>query len=291
MAKKFIPDGDVEFAQMARNFAARVSKESARFHLPQADAQAIAQAVAEFAQAHSANVHRHTRSSATAMRKNEARAVAERLIRKAATLIRVNEQISAADKVLVAVREKPAKLRKRDCPQTQPVLFLKGAKRGWEVADHLHRIRFSDGPRTLSQSKPEGAARLELWVDVISRGAPVPDAPSQRYGAHPLYLRSYSRSPIDVDYPKFAGPVQVIYWARWASATGETGPFSRPLAVPVDAFATQPALPDRTSRALGEQQTVFVTAVRRELPDHVKPMDTLQTESNRLLTNDLADAA
>jgi hypothetical protein len=83
------------------------------------------------------------------------------------------------------------------------------------------------------------------------------------------------------------------------------GPFSRTLAVPVDAFSTQPALPDRTSgtgrggRALPEprQQTVVVTTLRRELPDHVTPMDALQSESNRLvapaapLSDDIADAA
>ena len=223
-------------------------------HLPEADAQAIAQAVTAFTQAYHANAQRHTRSSATALRKNEARAEAERLIRKAANLIRANEQISAADKVVVGVREKPARLGKRDCPQTRPVLQLVAGKRGWQLCNNRHLIRFADAARPHIQAKPDGAARLELWVDVIPIGELAPDAPSQRFGAHPLYLRSYSRSPIDVDYPKFAGPVQVCYWGRWASATGETGPFSRTLAVPVDAFATQPALPDRTSGAAAEQQ-------------------------------------
>jgi len=97
-----------------------------------------------------------------------------------------------------------------------------------------------------------------------------------------------------VDYPKFAGPVQLLYWGRWASATGETGPFSRTLAVPVDAFALQPALPDRTNPAPAEQQTVFVTTVRRKLPDCVKTIDALRAESSRLLpplTEQTADAA
>ncbi|MDQ3441873.1 MAG: hypothetical protein M3478_16140, partial [Planctomycetota bacterium] len=283
MAKKFIPDSDVEFANKARNFAAQVSEDPARYHLPEADAQAIAQAVAAFARAHSANAPRQTRSSATAIRKNTARAEAERLIRKAGNLIRVNEQISAGDKVNVGVREKPTKLRKRDCPQTRPVLRLVAGKRGWEVHNNRHLIRFADSTRAHSEAKPDGAARLELFVGVIPAGEMAPDAPSPRFGGHPMYLRSYSRSPIDVDYPKFAGPVQVVYWGRWASATGETGPFSRTLAVPVDAFAQQPALPDRTNRGLAEQQTVFVTTVRRELPHCVEAVEATAVESSRLL--------
>ena len=293
MAKKFIPDGDVQFAQKARTFANEVSADAARYHLPPADAQAIAAAVAAFIEAHESNRQRHTRSSATAARKNEARAQAERLIRKAAHLIRVNEQISAADKVRVGVREKPARLGKRACPQTPPRLWLIAARHGWQLRDNRHRIRFVDPARGNRQAKPDGAARLELWVDVIPIGEPVPDAPRFRFGAHPLYLRSHSRSPIDVDYPKFAGPVQVLYWGRWASATGETGPFSRTLAVPVDAFSTQPALPDRTNRGAAEP-TVLVTALRppfRELPDLVTPIDTPRAESGRLLSDETtADA-
>ena len=201
--------------------AAQVSQDPARYHIPDADAHAIAQAVEAFAEAHKANRQRHTRSSATAARKNEARAVAEQLIRKAAHLIRVNQQISAGDKVAVGVREKPARLGKRQCPQTPPKLSLVGGQHGWQLRSNRHRIRFVDPARPQSKAKPEGAARLELWVDVIPMGEQPPDRPSSRFGAHPLYLRSYSRSPIDVDYPKFAGPVQVLYWGRWASATGD----------------------------------------------------------------------
>ena len=294
MSKKFIPDGDVEFMQMARNFADRVSQDPALYHLPETDAQAIAQAVAAFAEAHAANAQRHVRSSATALRKNAARAEAERLIRRAGNLIRVNNQISAADKVIVRIAEKPDKLRKRACPQTRPKLYLVAAKRGWQIQNNRHLIRFVDSTRTHSQAKPDGAATLELFVDVIPAGEPAPDYPSHRFGGHPMYLRSYSRSPIDVEYPKFAGPVQVLYWGRWASATGETGPFSRTLAVAVEPFATQPALPDRTSRGAAAEQTVVVTTLRRELPHRIETIDAPHGESSRLpppLPDDAADAA
>jgi hypothetical protein len=291
MSKKFIPDGDVEFAQMASNFANRLTQDHARYHIPEADAQEIAAAVAEFLEAHKVNQQRHVRSSATALRKEEARAVAERLIRKAGNLIRNDERISSADKVVVRIAERPTKLRKRECPQSRPNLYLVAGKRGWQVMSNRHLIRFTDSERTHSEAKPDGAAALELFADVIPSGAPAPGMPSMRYGAHPMYLRSYSRSPMDVDYPKFAEAVQVVYYARWVSATGETGPFSRPLIVPVDAFATQPALPDHhAGRALpAVEQTVFVTTVRRELPDQTVHAEREMPE--RLLPADAADAA
>jgi hypothetical protein len=291
MSKKFIPDSDPEFAIIARNFANKLSKDHARYFIPEADAQAIAEAVTAFLAAHQVNQQRHVRSSATAMRKDETRSVAERLIRKAGNLIRGDERISAADKLIVHIAERPTKLRKRECPQSRPNLHLVAGKRGWQIMNNRHLIRFTDSERDHSEAKPDGAAALELFADVIPSGAPAPGMPSMRYGTHPLYLRSYSRSPIDVDYPKFAGPVQIVYYARWVSATGETGPFSRPLVVPVDAFATQPALPDQhAGRALsGVEQTVFVTTVRRELPDQT--VNDGREGAGRLLPEDAADAA
>jgi hypothetical protein len=219
------------------------------------------------------------------MRKDLARAAAERLIRKAANLIRVNDQISAVDKSLIGVREKPTTLRKRECPKTPPLLRIVGARHGWQICDNQHLIRFADAERPHSRSKPEGADGLDLYVEVIGPGQPIPEAPSELYGWHPKHLGSHARSPIAVQYPKYQHAVRLVYWGRWMKLSGEAGRFSRPLVVGVDAFPTQPALPDRANRAPLEQ-TVFVTTFRRELPDHVRTI-----AAGRLLADENQEAA
>src|SRR5688572_9010974 len=125
MARKFIPDGDSQFALMARNFAVVVGKDHVRYGLAEHDAREIAQAVQTFRDAMAANFNRRTRSMASVARKDETRREAERLIRRAAHLIRANHKLSSADKVLVGVRDRPTGLRRRGCPETAPQLCFK----------------------------------------------------------------------------------------------------------------------------------------------------------------------
>ena len=46
--RRFIPDGDGEFAQVARTFAQRIKNDAQRYALTVDDAQIIEQAVSEF---------------------------------------------------------------------------------------------------------------------------------------------------------------------------------------------------------------------------------------------------
>src|SRR2546428_11525628 len=85
---RFIPDGDSKFADMARNFAQQIKNDPGRFYLSDEDAQRIEQAVVEFRDALAKSLHRFSRSMATTLLKDEARAKAERLVRNYGTLIR-----------------------------------------------------------------------------------------------------------------------------------------------------------------------------------------------------------
>src|SRR5688500_14990871 len=113
------------------------------------------------------------------------------------------------------------------------------------------------------------------------------------------YLRSYTRSPIKVEYPKSERPMRVVYWGRWANATGETGPFSSPLAASFEGSDwSRFALPGPADGAGSPhllEQKVIITSARRELPDRVETIDTLRAESTRALpdktSGKIADAA
>jgi hypothetical protein len=145
----------------------------------------------------------------------------------------------------------------------------------------------------MSGAKPEGAARLELFVDLIPPGEPIPNHPGHRHGGLGFYLRSFTRSPLKVEYPKTDSPMRVVYWGRWASSTGEPGPFSRALVAPIDMmYWSQFALPGPTQNALQGphiEQKVLITSARRELPDCVETIDTLQ--ASRLVSEKTSQAA
>jgi hypothetical protein len=109
--------------------------------------------------------------------------------------------------------------------------------------------------------------RIELFVDLVPPGEPIPTWPGARWGGRTWYLRSFTRSPMTVEYPKCDEPMRVVYWARWADATGATGPWSPTLATRVEGYDA--AL--RPARQLGQPEpTIIITSGLKQLPDLVE---------------------
>ena len=98
-------------------------------------------------------------------------------------------------------------------------------------------------------------------MDLVPPNDPIPDYPGRRHGGMQWYLRSYTRSPIKVEYPKSERPMRVVYWGRWANATGETGPFSKTCEGPVVGWSNAGALEDKRKGS-----RVVVSLRRRALP-------------------------
>ncbi len=294
MAKKFIPDGDSEFALMARSFVSYLVQHAQRIGFPQEDAEKILSATKVYRDALTANSRRHNRSRATVMTKDAARMDSERLIREAGHRLRLIRTLTPEDKVCLRIVERPARLRPRKCPQIPPEMKLLASLEGGVRQAGKHVISFCESFWKKTQAKPEGADRLELFVDLLRPGEKVID-PSRRTNGHPLYLRSYTRSPIQVDCPKSDVPVRVIYWARWANNTGEVGPFSKPLVAPVEltdwSHLALPGPEQHESSTPRVEQRVIITSARRELPDCVETIDTLRAESSRALADKKSDAA
>lgn len=295
MAKKFIPDGDSDFARMARRFATAIARDPARYHLPEEEVAEMMRAVVAFRDAMAAHCNRRTRSMNIVARKDETRRAAEVLIRDAANRIRANRKISEIDKWTIGMKDRSTRLRPRTCPQTRPMMRLVSAKPGSPMAPGTLVIQFCDRWEKLTRSRPEGATRLEYFAILVAPGAPIPDEPKLSNGLTLGYGGSYTRSPIEVKPPMSDAPMQVVCWGRWAANAGEPGPFSKPLLAGFVGYSTGfSALPaPRSAGAEPERigQTVIITSARRELPDCVETIDTLRAESSRLLTDRAADAA
>jgi hypothetical protein len=293
MARRFFPDADTAFEHKMRAFADNIAQRPEAYGIPRDDEQAIVQAVKDFAGALQSSRVPSTRSKALVARKDEARAELTQLVRRALLLIRANEQLSIEDRVNIGLIERPERAKKQRCPQSQPVLYFKAdVHRTWSTPG-WHVITFNDLIVSAKRAKPDGASRLELFVDLVPLDEPWPNMPGDRHGGLAFYLGSYTRTPFKIAYPKTNVPMRVVYWGRWANNTGETGPFSRPLVAPLDSEMWSHLLPGPEDEARGPrvEQRVIITSARRALPEGVETIDTLHAESKRVLPDQVSDAA
>lgn len=235
-SKKFIPNGDLDFSEMAWRFAQGIAGDPRKFRTTQEDAAAVTEAVNHFRGAlrQARPGGRRSGSMADTAAKDAARQEAERIIRRLAGAIRSNPEISAAHKALLGIKAASAKRGRAGAargasggqvPGESPVLVFKQAiHRSVHVPEHELTFRGRSCP-----GKPTGAARLELFVELVPPEAAVPERPggsTSGGGAGVHYLRSYVRSPIRLVPPMADRAMRVVYWGRWADASGNVGPFS-----------------------------------------------------------------
>ena len=227
--KKFIPDADSDFARMARDFALAVAEGPARYRLSDDDSARINAVVAKFREKLAASMNRHHRTQAHTFAKDVARAEAERVIRGYANQIRASDAIDPLAKQRACVRERPTRLRRRRCPAAPPHLSFVRADGG------VHVLRFKAEQFKAGKAKPDGAARLELFAEHVPPGRAIPRTPDELNG-RVWYVRSYTSSPMRVSFPVPPEPAMVVYWARWASATGEVGRFCETVTARVEGW-------------------------------------------------------
>ena len=226
MGKRFIPNGDTDFRQMADGFSATVARDPHRYGVGDEDARVMRAAVEEYMAAYQASKY-GSRSDATIRAKDAARAVAERLIKRVANVIRINENIDSETLYKIGMKRSDGRRKARTCPQEPPSLRFVRSLHASATAMPIHELRFRAQGACTSKAKPAGASRLELFVDLVGPDEPIPQHPGENFGGRPWYLRSYSRSPIKLSPPVARVPMLVVYWARWADATGNVGPFCR----------------------------------------------------------------
>lgn len=225
MNKKFIPNGDIDFVAMAEHFARTIANAPQRYSVSAEESSALTAEVARFRAVLTAARGGGTRSSATTATaaKEEARAIAEKRIRRIAHLVRVNESIDAATKIGLGMRERTAKPKVLTVPNEPPRLeFVRAIHDNGAVP--VHELQFTAAD--YRKAKPDGAVRLELFCDLIAPDEPIPNFPGATPGSRPLYLRSFTRSPITLTPPMARVPMRVVYWGRWADSAGNVGPFS-----------------------------------------------------------------
>ena len=273
MPKPLFPEADLDFAESAQVFSTSIARDPERYFLSHEDARRITRAAECFCKAHRVASAKVTRTAISIMEKRTAREDAERIMRKYANLIRPNEQISTIDKFALRIYERPTKLRERKCPKKPPGLeYLRAIDacassagqhvlRFWAASDASPQAKLkavaasAAGKRgkrrckgataSRTRAKPAGAVRVELYVGLVADGEPLPEHPFELPGGRAWYVRSFTSNPIEVEFPVPPVPMLIVYWIRWADATGEVGPFSATCRARAEGgFAAAAALPD-----------------------------------------------
>src|SRR5262245_50760503 len=103
MSRKFIPNGDVDFAVMAESFARSIAQDPQRFSVTPEEAQELGETVRQFRAALQACRFGERSMSGTRL-KEEARGQAEQIIRRLANQVRANRRIDAATRISLGIR-------------------------------------------------------------------------------------------------------------------------------------------------------------------------------------------
>lgn len=244
---RFIPDADSEFAYMAKHFAAHVEQHADRFGVGPEKIEELRSAVAAFREALSRTLVQSSAGPRATGIKNTARKHAEQIVRSIAKFVRgtAEESLTDVDRLNLNMPKRSKRSAKRlECPQIAPILKFVGSTDPYGNAAQggRHILEYRNDFDRASTAKPHGAVRLELFVELVPIDEPIPAHPGERSGGRLWYLRSFTTRRFEVDFPRCfddnAGgrpvPMRVVYWGRWADASGGVGPFSRTCAAPVE---------------------------------------------------------
>jgi hypothetical protein len=223
--RKFLPTNEQELLTRVQVVAREVAKDPERYLVTREESDALSAAAAAFGKAMQQQRTGGSRSEATTRVKNEARDAAKRLVTRVRDRVRISEVVDHEVLITLKIPQRQGKPRAAELPKAPPALRFVRALHEGGGATPVHELAFGAAHAT-SKARPAGAARLELFVDLIPPDEPIPAHPGTNYSGRPWYLRSYTRSPIRLTPPMARVPMRVVYWGRWADSSGEVGPFS-----------------------------------------------------------------
>jgi hypothetical protein len=220
MANGYMPRKDADALSWVRYFSDGLSNRPDVFHVTPAENATIAAAFEQFSAAFARATTPETRTSSAVIAKNQARMDAELACRPAYMRIKSDPTISDADKTSIGVRPINSHRARIGPPTTMPLISLLSVS----LDGHILNIRDAETPyRT---RKAIGAMQVQLFGAIGE-------------GSESHYIGSYSRNRVIVRFPTADNGKMVSYVARWITRSGETGPWSRPLVVPIVSIGPQ----------------------------------------------------
>lgn len=211
----YIPSQDDAFRTFAENFAANITSSPSTYMLTAGQAASIQGVVDVFVAKLAIAGNEMTRTKATIAEKDDARSIAEHMIRQYAIDIKYNEGVPDSEKLIIGVRPINPNREPIAPPTSPPLLNVLGNLPG------VQSLRFADSNTPDSRAKPFGVTELQLFRGVGDAEA-LPLSECQFYG-------KITRNPVEVNFTEADDGKIATYYARWATAKGEVGPWSVPV--------------------------------------------------------------
>lgn len=211
----YIPASDDNFRTFAENFAGNITAAPSTYMLTAAQAASIQGVVDVFVAKLAIAQNELTRTKQTIADKDDARSIAENLIREYAIDIKNNEGITDGDKLVIGVRPINPNREPIAPPSSQPLLNVLGNLPG------IQSLRYADSNTPDSRSKPFGVTELQLFRGIgDAEGLPLAEC---------QFFAKITRNPVEVPFSEADDGKIATYYARWANAKGQTGPWSTPV--------------------------------------------------------------
>ena len=274
-SEKFLPTDEKKLLQRIEEIARALAAQPEEFAATPQEVQELSDAAEAFSRAFMAARHGGARSRIATAAKNNARDHAKRLVTRLRERVRHSDEISAVARVTLELRER-GKARAAELPKAPPKLKFVRALHEGNGSTPMHELEFREF-HSHSKSRPSGAVRLELFVDLIPPEEPIPNHPGAHQGGRAWYLRSYTRNPIVLAPPMPRVPMRVLYWGRWADSAGNVGPFSATAAGWIEGGSHRmlpggqgmgylnkehpPLIEDASAAARSQRGTTYVVAV------------------------------
>jgi len=234
----YVPRSDEKFRRWAFVLTGRIAQDPAAAGVTREQSLELTAAFDEFNKYYDLSRMRGTRTLDIVGRKNAARKILEAMCRKVAQKIKHDESVPLELKSVIFRRGR--KRRKvAGPPETAPTLLFTGMKSG------RHELRWQDDSVLWTRRKPKDAMGLQLFAQVTDRA--VLDWSQLKY------VRTYTKQPMKVSWPRETAGMVVIYVGRWINAKGEEGPWSDPLPMQVAFAGPVLANIDRAQQVAGMQ--------------------------------------
>jgi hypothetical protein len=223
MGTRFLPVREGDLDRWLANFAERIAAAPPSYGLTDADAVSISAAVAEWHAAYRTAAAPSTRTSPAVGEKRRQKRAVTAVVRRFAARIRGDAGIDNELKLgLGLILRTPGGTPVPE-PETSPSLFLRGQ------TTYEHTLQATSGIAG-RKGKPDRVAALVVFriiADGPVQRPPAPDASG--------YLGLFTRPRFASAFTHADRGKTATYFARWANAKGQTGPWSQGLSVAIAA--------------------------------------------------------
>ncbi len=216
----YMPDDDFGLVSWMRNFARKIEAQPGKYGLSAGDASTIVNAFEQFQQAFDRTQDPTMRTPTAITAKDATRASAKGTMRTYAAIIRAN--LGVDNQSLIDLRMTPRNAGRRSikAPTTAPVINVRAA------FPLVHEMTYHDESTNMTRRKPHGVTLLEMHWWVIEPGSEV--RPDRLDPTTAPNRRAVTKTPFMVEHALDDAGKTAVYFARWMTGTGQTGPWSVP---------------------------------------------------------------